>query len=631
MEVTLYDTEGKKLSIVDPDPGAYETVEPLCQLLLLKSVVNGFVSHAKDTVIYLQPAEFIDTILMYLEEVCDYYDKLEHETNLVPVEGLLYAAKSSDTNWYRSRCLSFDDETVTVFYLDYGNTETVSLNNIRELTSKFMEMQLLCMEVNLNTPTDVYFEKNVEVTIYGGENGWEGNVTSCDHAESLTVVNHDDEVTMTTEVQESAPIETVPEVEETSEIITKLPEGINRTSHVIISHVDSPNDFYLQLTGSLASIGELQDNLQKQLVNMPKVETPTAGILCAAPYSVDQQWYRAQVLDADDDITTVRFVDYGSTDVIDNKTTEIKTLPPNLLALEVYATRCSLKIQPIDEEWSTAASERFEMLIGGEKTITAEFLDQDEKTNYIALYSDGENVRDLLIKEKLALADEKAIEITPNCYVSHLNSPSEFWIQLENCVDELEWIAECLSTAEKFPELEDMAPGTLCAALYPDDEMWYRARILSNTLAGLELLFIDYGNSCLCSNLRQLPEDLVVTAPLAQKCSLQRPEGLPYWTRQAIDKFMEVSANGQTTFAVKKLSTGETACVELYLNGYNVVEMLVPVTEKGIVKDFKGFEGFHIEKNGKMLEQSFKLEEMPGFCFNEDSVRKFEELNNDGE
>lgn len=66
---------------------------------------------------------------------------------------------------------------------------------------------------------------------------------------------------------------------------------------------------------------------------MPILENPAAGVLCAAPYSVDQQWYRAQVLDADDDITTVRFIDFGNTDVIDNNTTQIKTLPQNLLTL----------------------------------------------------------------------------------------------------------------------------------------------------------------------------------------------------------------------------------------------------------------------------------------------------------
>lgn len=615
--MTLYDNDGTKLCIVDPDPGAYDTVEPLCPLLVLNSLVKGFVSHAKETTIYLQPVEYADTILMFLEEMFEYYDKLEQESSIVPVEGLIYAAKSPDTNWYRARCISFDNENVTVLYLDYGNTEILPFSELRELTPKFIEMCTLCIEININVPAEVYLEQNIEVTVYFGETNWEGIVQGNQFVQQQNIPSEN-----FTEEPKNVEIE-APQTTET----TNFP-GIQ----VIISHIDTPNDFYLQLNDSLPSIDKLQENLNEQLKDMPELDTRMAGILCAAPYSADQEWYRAKVLDADDDITTVRFVDYGNTDVIDNKTTEIKTLPPNLLSLEVYATRCSLKIKPIDEdgEWSSHVSERFEELTSSTNTITAKFLDQDEKTNYIELYSNGNNVREILINEKLVLADEKTIDIEPKCYVSHLNSPSEFWIQLENCVDELEWIAESLSNAEQFPELDDLAPGTLCAALYPDDEMWYRARILSNTVAGLELLFIDYGNSCLCNNLRQLPEELVVTAPLAQKCSLQRPEGLSYWTIQAIDKFNDISANGQTIFTVKKISTGETATVELFIDGKDVVSMLLPITEDGFVKDFKGFNEFYIEKNGEKLEPVYKLELLPGVSFDNDSIKRFEELNKNG-
>lgn len=70
-------------------------------------------------------------------------------------------------------------------------------------------------------------------------------------------------------------------------------------------------------------------------------------------------------MDADDDITTVRFVDYGNTDVLNNSTTSVKTLPPELLALEQHARRCSLNIQPIGEEWTAENTARFEELTDG--------------------------------------------------------------------------------------------------------------------------------------------------------------------------------------------------------------------------------------------------------------------------
>lgn len=171
-----------------------------------------------------------------------------------------------------------------------------------------------------------------------------------------------------------------------------------------MSHIDTPNEFYVQLLDSLDDIEELQVMLQEKVLEMPTLETPTAGMLCAAPYSADQEWYRAEILDADDDITTVRFVDFGNTDVIDNKTTKIKTLPPDLLSLAVYATKCSLMVEPLDEEWPSEAIEAFEDACM--QNLVADFLNQDGKLNYVELYCQNKKLSDILIENGFAQFDE---------------------------------------------------------------------------------------------------------------------------------------------------------------------------------------------------------------------------------
>lgn len=259
----------------------------------------------------------------------------------------------------------------------------------------------------------------------------------------------------------------------------------------------------------------------------------------------------------------------------------MKTLPSEFLALEEYATRCRLKIKPVDGDWSKAASDRFEEFARRED-VCVQFVNQDEKTNYVELFSGGRNVKDVLIAENLAVVDEEVVlEERLKGYISHMNSPSEFWVQLDGWCADLEWIAEQLSSAAGFPDLEDLTPGSLCAAMFPDDEMWYRARILSNTVAGLEVLFLDYGNSCVCTSLKQLPEHLVMASPLAFKCSLRKPEGVSCWSQNAAQRFADLSADGRTEFTVKKLTTGETSTVELY-----VVDR--PVSES-IAKSYDGF------------------------------------------
>lgn len=43
----------------------------------------------------------------------------------------------------------------------------------------------------------------------------------------------------------------------------------------------------------------------------------------------------------------------------------------------------------------------------------------------------------------------------------------------------------------------------------------------------------------------------MITSPLAQKCCLQKPEGIPYWTKEAQDKFIEISAEGKRSYNKK--------------------------------------------------------------------------------
>lgn len=180
--------------------------------------------------------------------------------------------------------------------------------------------------------------------------------------------------------------------------------------------------------------------------------------------------------------------------------------------------------------------------------------------------------------------------------------------------------------------MEDLTPGSLCAAVFPEDDNWYRARILSNTVAGLEVLFIDYGNSCTCTCMRALPEDLALMPAMAQKCSLQKPQEVEQWTPQACEKFKEIAADGVTIFNVKKLATGETAIVDLLLDGQSVSYMLLPKTVDCFVTKFESLDSFHIKKHDDVEELNTicKLEPLVGVQWNEESNQIFCDLNQDG-
>lgn len=60
---------------------------------------------------------------------------------------MLYAIHSEDGNWYRGKVISFDDEKATVNYVDYGNSEDVAFVELRELATKFLNINILSLQV----------------------------------------------------------------------------------------------------------------------------------------------------------------------------------------------------------------------------------------------------------------------------------------------------------------------------------------------------------------------------------------------------------------------------------------------------------------------------------------------------
>lgn len=61
---------------------------------------------------------------------------------------------------------------------------------------------------------------------------------------------------------------------------------------VCVSHIDSPTQFYVQFSESSNDLEALQAYLQENEKDMPVLDNISVGILCAAPYSLDHNWYR---------------------------------------------------------------------------------------------------------------------------------------------------------------------------------------------------------------------------------------------------------------------------------------------------------------------------------------------------
>lgn len=91
-----------------------------------------------------------------------------------------------------------------------------------------------------------------------------------------------------------------------------------------------------------------------------------------------------------------------------------------------------------------------------------------------------------------------------------------------------------------------------------------------------------------------------------------------------------VSIIGATIFALKKITTGETAVVDLFLNGECIVPKILPATVNGFVRNFENLHKFCIEKDGELLPEPVCLEPMPLMEWDDASNDTFRKLYPDG-
>lgn len=567
-----------------------EKISPVCPMPILSSTHRTSVSYADHgTNIWLQRYSDVEIETKLSEDLQQYYTDNSGQGLSEPEVHSLCATKySEDGQWYRGRIVSLNETTAYVNYIDYGNTEEVALDSIMMLEPQFYEPHQLAINVSLSVSfigteaeqKDILqthlMNKDFMAVFYNVHKKWivdliENEEKLSDRFRSLNLVK-----------LEQTASEPTSQIHETA-----TPDKFD----VCVSHVDSPSQFWLQRMDKMTSLNEKQDQLQLEVSDFAAIEgIPEEGTLCVAIYSIDDLWYRAEVLDADEDITTVRFIDYGNTDVIDNKTSNIRQMPDAWKNLETFALKCRLDVIPVDtEDWSESTCERFKNLVTSTESLQA-LIVADTVPKRIELFINDKSVSETLVEEKHAIiinteqepVDEIVdLELDPHsAFVCHINSPSEFWVQEEKSVADLEVMADRFMVADMFPKLDVMKEGLLCVAKYPEDEQWYRARVVSHDENGTRVIYIDYGNSAVSTEIRAIPEDLASIPPLSRKCCLELPSQVEEWSEQAREEFVKLAAEGATIFLLDVLKEQETSLVKLTLNDQNVADILGSMCER---------------------------------------------------
>ncbi|XP_048791278.1 tudor domain-containing protein 6 [Lagopus muta] len=145
--------------------------------------------------------------------------------------------------------------------------------------------------------------------------------------------------------------------------------------------------------------------------------------------------------------------------------------------------------------------------------------------------AESDNKRDtegscVLLKRVTDLPQQSVVPaLTALAYVSYVNNPLDFYVQLASDEAQLHSISECLKDEmlAKIPCGQLLQAGDLICALYSDDSLWYRAVVKEKASDHLiSVRYIDYGNTSVVDvdQVRRLPEDLESIPAIGIHCFL---------------------------------------------------------------------------------------------------------------
>lgn len=570
-----------------------------------------FVSHIDSPCsFWIQRAEDSQEVLTLQDELQAAADVLEIMSSVPPIGTLCLGMY--DEAWYRAHVLEINSSLVTVRFIDYGNVEVIDIRSegLKPLPEKMQglpEYAERCSLIGSNEACMFHdgATEMMEALVVGIEEPMTVHVFSDGEVKHVDLISPDKNSVLMTLVKEGLATDTqqskqnsaidedikeqIPSIstQVTKEATTHLDIQVTEerytvdtetsdVSSVIVSHVTSPGEFWIQYESDTSYIEEMENRLL-EAKNFPLLAAVVEGAVCAAEFT-DGLWYRARVVQVTDGVEVLLF-DYGNR----SASTELRKLPEDLLTLPPLAKCCSLPLLKGVKDWSTAAQEKFIERVGDGSTQFQVKILEEGDTAMVSLLNGGQRMEEELMNLCTGIDEVSTAYVHPGklyACVSHVISPSEFWIQLEESYSLLEEVTSKLNESEGLPILNDSGEGVLCVAQFPEGGNWYRARILSHSEDCVEVLYVDFGNTAISPQLRQLPDELKDIPPLARKCSLSISSDTLEQAEIVNDAFKDIVDGTAKVFEIEIIKDGNPTLVSMWCEGQNVEEELTNVAER---------------------------------------------------
>lgn len=540
-------------------------VEEISQLSVTESIATVLPNRDIGSISYSDnPNRFYMQIYSDIDALQQFQEMLQIVAPSLPAlidkrPGQMCIAKFSiDDSWYRGIIIDTSADITSIRFIDYGNTDTITNENFLKASNE-----------SLSSKKPYAIECSMPIQPLGTNSEW--------HEDACNKLNRLLETPMEFELlSKDGELHYVKLYAGGRDIMEELVfeewaeacEIVKSDEKCYVSHVNGLDDFYIQLANDSNAL----QLIELHLSDMSKyniIDNPKKDLICTALF-IDGKFYRARVIDEvpTDCGYTVEFIDFGNTFT----TNEIRSLDPNIGKIPHLRKRCSLKLPDEIEAWTPAAEDNFaQMAADGETEFTVQMI-KPGKTACVELLAGVENVAHTLSQycdrkqRPLEVIDEhenesdlshQSIDLTilpegkQNCGISHVNSPTDIYVQLEQNFDELEVMTANLAGAMDFEQcaVDGVPLDAIVAAFFPDDNSYYRARVLEKCdKSTARVQFIDFGNECVTTDLRKIVDMIRAKPPLALPCKL--PDDLI--TNEQRDKFVDyMNARLDTTFQIE--------------------------------------------------------------------------------
>lgn len=387
----------------------------------------------------VSPSDFYVQRECALRKLCDFQAslRLNYLQNSRPPKniskGKIYLSLyGQDLKWYRARIIEVSEERFKVVYIDFGNSEYVPRNRIRELPKNCLNIPVLAYRCSLRNcfprnengewePNAVAFMAEVIeddfVSMIVFDETPRGYVVDLYRVTGNSIISIQDALIF----QEYAAFEKAADISlenviQFKPMLMSLPKQNIQQGDILevhVSHVSSPHYFYVQNLSSAKRLIKMTEELQRayNIRNKAKnsIYDPKKGMYIAARYSKDLKWYRGEILDClGGKIIRVFFIDFGNEEEVSWE--NVKLLQSKFCSLSPQAIKCVLAdVLPCDdqEEWNDDVCSYFHKLIFNQKLkIVVESI--NNLYTSVVLYESQKDadicINAVLVREKYAIS-----------------------------------------------------------------------------------------------------------------------------------------------------------------------------------------------------------------------------------